>query len=283
MKNNFNELIRLMRKDYKRKIEINKELSKLIETSSVKRYIELMEYNYPKIPLQEDIMESIINKYSDDINCEEEVLINKGIYLVEEGDYYNYSQTLIKRSDVPYIEKCMEEERQYNRHTYSDMSIENISYNLIKGESNYYGIDNPIVLSSIMFPSLQEIINNLKDYPAYNEFNKNIYYDKCHIARIQFYMMLMEENKKYVFEYYSNKKNEREIENKIDEYIKRKKLINKKTSHRLVIFLCGFSNTNIRNYVLTLLIILYYIFYTYYNILILRTIIFILSIFNSPR
>lgn len=208
------EAIKLIKEEYKDNAEHAKELSRILETKSVRRYIEIMGYEYPKITFEEDIMNNILKKYS--IESDNRILLDTGLYLISDEDSYYEERRLIKESDISYIEK----EKKDNPQDYVGTFITHICYDLIDGSNFYCSPDNLIIL-----PSLQEFINTLDDYPSKNyKFSEYNYNNKYNIARSQFYIMLMKENIKYVLEYYSNIKNAKEIENKIDKYIKKKEL-----------------------------------------------------------
>ena len=209
------EAIKIIKEEYKGKANQARELSRILETKSVKRYMDIMSYEYPIIAFEEDIMSDILKKHWIEHNSR--VLLNTGLYFIADEDSIYESRRLIKESDRLYIKKKMED----NPRDYIGMFITNICYDLIRGGSKIYcNSDNSIIL-----PSLQEFINNLDDYPSKNyKFNEYDYDYKYEIARSQFYMMLMKENMKYVLEYYSNMKNAIEIEKNIDEYIKKKQL-----------------------------------------------------------
>ena len=212
------DAIKFIKEEYKGNAKQAKELSRILETKSVKRYIDIMGYEYPKIIFEEDVMSNILKKYS--IESDSRILLNTGLYLISAEDSYYEERRLIKESDVSYIEK----EKKDNPRNYVGTFITHICYDLIDGSNFYCSHDNLIIL-----PSLQEFINTLDDYPSKNyKFNEYNYNNKYNIARSQFYIMLMKENIKYVLEYYSNIKNAKEIENKIDEYIKKKELKLKK-------------------------------------------------------
>ena len=212
------EQLKLIIKEYKEKEKERKELIKLLNTKSVNRYIEMMGLEKTMPSLQEDIMGNILEKYK--LKSEKEIVFYEGIYLITDEDSIFENHELLQESDIERTEEKIENDWI----KYRDAYITRYYYDLISGEELYGKYDKTITL-----PSVKRIINLSEEdeeikkseiYDYYEDYSLAVY----RVLRNQFFIMLSNNSYKSVMDYYTDDSNLDEIDERVENYFKQKKL-----------------------------------------------------------
>lgn len=213
-----------VKKLYKQEQKKKKEIIKLLNTRSVIRYINIMDYEIPTIELDEDIMLRILKNV---LITSDDIYINNGIYVIYDEDSQYEERVLLKPDDLngEVIKKQLE------RSIIMKHDIENIYYVLDTGKIKYTPYNEQVQENHIviMLPSTKEKIENLGEYDGTNgcihsqgrHFNR--FSRDYEILRSQYFISLMNEEENKVLEYYSNENNLAEIENNLNKYYKMKR------------------------------------------------------------
>ena len=212
------EQLKLIIKEYKEKEKERKELIRLLNTKSVNRYIQMKGLEKTLPDFQEDIMENILKKYQ--LESEKEIIFYEGIYLITDEDSIFENHELLQEKDIERTEEKIEKDWIKYRGAY----ISRYYYDLISGEELYGKYDKAITL-----PSVKRIINLSEDD---EEIKKTEIYDYYHfhsievykVLRNQFFIMLSNNSFKSVMDYYRDDSNLDEIDEKVENYFKQKKL-----------------------------------------------------------